>query len=282
MRFAAGCAIGCAILGVGFTAAGAALGAWEGGKEVLADTFVQQMEGVTMEWSVSEQEADFWDADWEEYSLPVEDEDYRVYEFENIKKIEADLSTDQIYFSTYEGKTIRVETDGDNEILRVKQEGDELKLKSLKKTHDCEIYVYYPETLELKEMDLEVSAGAIYLEDKLKAEELEIEVGAGELIADGEILASEINLDVGTGTAVIEKATVAKIKAECGVGTLDIGLTGTESEYRYKVECGLGSVSIGEESYEGLSETVKVDRPDAKKELQVECGLGDVTVAFEK
>ncbi len=282
MKFTVGCAIGCAVLGVGFTAAGTALGAWEAGKEVLADTFIRQMEDVTMEWTVSAPGADSWDDDWEEYSMPAEKDDYRIYEFENIKKIEADLSTDQIYFSTYEGKTIRVETDGDSEILRVKQEGDELKLKSLKKTHDCEIYVYYPETLELKEMELEVSVGAIYLEDTLKAEELEIEVGAGELIADGEILASEINLDVGTGTAVIEKVTAAKIEAECGVGTLDIGLTGTESEYCYKVECGLGSVSIGEESYEGLSETVKVDRPEAKRELHLECDLGEVTVTFEK
>lgn len=274
--------MGCAILGIGFMAAGAAMGALQVGKEVLAETFVEQINGVTKEWSVSVPGSDVWDNDWEEYTLPIKKDDHQVYEFEAVKKIEADLSTDEIYFVAYDGTTLCVETEGDSDILRVKQEGDILKIKSLKKTHDCEIYVWYPETMELEEMELEVAAGTVCLENTLKVAELEIEVGAGELIAEGELITEKTSLEVGTGTALFEKMNVSKLEADCGVGTLNIGLTGEESEYCYKIECGIGSVTVGNDTYEGLSETVKVDRPEAKKELQLECGLGEVTIIFEK
>lgn len=282
MNLAGKCAIGCAVLGIGFTAAGAAMGAVEVGKEVLAETIIQQFGDVTMEYSLTASGKDSWDTDWDDYAVSTKEDDHLVYEFEKVKKIEADLSVDQIYFSAYDGNVIRVETDGDSDILRIKQEGDELKLKSLTKTHDCEIYVWYPETLEFEEMELEVGAGAVYLEDKLTAWELDIEVGAGELIADGELITEKANLDVGTGSAIISKMDASKLEAECGVGTIEVLLTGAENEYSYEAECGIGSISVGNEVYEGLSKSVKVDRPDAKKELQLECGLGEVTVLFEK
>lgn len=286
-KFALGCAITCATVGLGLAVAGLAMGAASTGKEVLAEALDNTINSDNIRWSVSVLKKEDWDdqdEDWSNSASPKTESGLGafVYEFESLKNLDVELSSDEFYLKKHDGTGVRVETNGDTDKIRVKQDGDTLKIKSLTKLNGTKITLYYPENLSFNEMDIEVDAGTIHMEDALTVNDLEIQVGAGEMISNDTISAREVSIDVGAGDVEISKLDAGSLEAECGVGALNIGLVGNESEYNYKVECGLGSVTVGDDKYSGISESAKVNNAGATRSMELECGLGDVAVVFNR
>lgn len=285
-KIALGCTIVFAAVGVGLSAAGIAMGAASTGKEALSKIWDDALESGNIRWSVITKEdtdwADLKDGDWEHSEVPMMDHGRNIYEFGRLSEVDVELSSDELYFQSYEGNGIQVETDDQNDKVRVKQDGESLKIKSLGKLSGSEIIVYYPADMHFHEMDIEVDAGTIHLESEISVDELEIQVGAGELIANALVYAEDMNLQLGAGMMDISELETVSLEAECGVGEMNLGLTGEEREYSYKVECGLGSVSIGGKTYSGIAESQKIRNDGSWKEMEIECGLGEVVINFGK
>ena len=285
-KFALGCAVTCAAVGLGSTVAGLAMGGAATGREVLAQALDDTLNSENIRWSVSMiTDDDDWDdyaEEWNNSASPRTENGDNVYEFGNLSNLDIELTSDELHLKSYDGEGIRVETSDSDDKVRVRQDGNTLKIKSLTKVNGTTITVYYPENLQFDEMDIEVDAGAIYIEDDLAGNELDIQVGAGELVSEDTLSAREVNLDVGAGDVEITVLSANSLEAECGVGELNIGLVGEETEYNYKVECGLGSVSVGNQTYSGISESARVNNAGASRSMELECGLGDVKIVFGK
>ena len=283
------CAIVSGLAGMGLSAAGIAMGGAVLGKDVLAKALDERLSTENIRWSVSvlNHEDDWDDLDWddeerkwEDSAASHEENGVQVYEFDVFKNLDIELSADELHLKQYNGDEIRIEVENNDDKVRVRTEGDTLKIKSLTQMNGTEVIVYYPEKQEFHEVDIEVDAGAIYMDDDFHAHDLEIQVGAGNMISKGNVSAREISMDVGTGEVEMHSVEASSVDAECGIGKLTIKLSGTEADYRYEVECGLGSVTIGDETYSGISEKKKAANADASRNLEVECGLGEVNISF--
>lgn len=283
-KFALGCAVTCAAVGLGLSVAGLAMGAASTGKDVLAKALDETIHSDNMRWSVSvlrdEEDWDDMDEEWNNSVTPKETNGSSIFEFDEYKNLDIELSADELYLKKYDGKGIQVEVSENDDKVRVKQDGDTLKIKSLTKLDGTQITVYYPADLAFNEVDIEVDAGTIHMEDDWNVNDLEIQVGAGEMTSDGKIIAREISVDVGTGEVDMNSVESHSIDVECGVGSLKLKLFGAETEYNYQVECGLGRVTVGNQTYSGISEEAKVKNAGATKKLEVECGMGDVEILF--
>ena len=184
-KFALGCTVTCVVAGLGLLAAGLAMGAGTAGKEVLAKAFDETINSENIRWSVTriskEEDWEDMEEDWSDNVIPDERYGINTYEFDEHKNLDIELSSDELYFRNYSGSGIRIETEADEDKVRIKKDGDTLEIKSLSKLSGTQIIVYYPENLTFQEVDIEVDAGMIYLEDNLIADDLEIQVGAGEM-----------------------------------------------------------------------------------------------------
>lgn len=284
-KLSLGCAIACAVAGIGLSAAGIAMGAAGTGKEVLAKVLDDTWSSENINWSVEVLRGKDWDDldDWEEWSnsaVPEHSGDVYVYEFEEIPDLELDVSADEVIFKEYDGTGIRVETDDEKEHVRVRQDGSSLKIKSLTKHHGTEITVFYPEGAEFREWDLNVGAGSLKIENDLSVKELDIEVGAGWLVSDGVLTVTEMNIEVGAGKVEINALDAVSLDADCGLGTLEINVAGDETDYNYHAECKMGSLEIGDTSYDGISEEKSVRNTNAKRNMELECGMGNIDISF--
>lgn len=285
-KFALGCAITCAAVGLGLSVAGLAMGAVSSGKDVLADVLDNTLNSENMRWSVSvlrdDEDWDDMDEEWNHSASSRVENGFSIFEFDNFKNMDIELSADELYLRKYDGNGIRIETEENDDKVRVREDEDTLKIKSLTKMNGTKITVYYPTSLDFNEVDIDVDAGSIYLEDDISMNELDIHVGAGKMHSNGTITVNEIMIDVGTGNVEMKELDARILEAECGVGALNIGLVGTEADYSYKVECGLGRVHVGDETYSGISETAKVNNENANRRMELECGLGDITVGWRE
>ena len=50
----------------------------------------------------------------------------------------------------------------------------------------------------------------------------------------------KLKLRVGAGNADIDELKTSNADLTCGVGNIDVKLTGTEKDYNYQVSCGVG------------------------------------------
>ena len=67
---------------------------------------------------------------------------------------------------------------------------------------------------------------------------------------------------------------------ECGLGELDLTLTGTQEDYNYDLECGVGNLDVGSDSYSGLGREKSISNKGADRKLNLECGMGNISVDF--
>ena len=161
-------------------------------------------------------------------------------------------------------------------------EGGTLNIKTVRKTtvgkKSCTITLYIPKDFRFKETDVEIGAGLLEFEN-LSADEISIEVGAGEVSNSGLLQVNELNLEVGMGSVILSAMCESDADIECAMGSIELELSGSETDYNYYIESAMGSVDIGSYSVSGLAGGRKIDN-DAGCDINLECSMGSIEIGF--
>ncbi len=195
-------------------------------------------------------------------------------------KLDIELKYDELILEEGDSFCVRVYDDNGKNVI-VKESSDTLKVRSSKKLSKTrKVCISYPEDVKLQELEIEMGAGTVYLNRDIETEKLSVEMGAGEFDSKNPVTAEEADLEIGTGSMTFADLSAKKISGECGLGELDLTLTGTQEDYNYDLECGVGNLDVGSDSYSGLGREKNISNTGADRKLDLECGMGNVSVNF--
>ena len=276
-----------AAAGIGLTAAGGVMGASM--SELTGVNSLKRILWMT-EWDDDHDDYDdiddddYVDHDGMEYSAEVGNEsstDGTVYQLKyQPTKLDIELKYDELILEEGDSFCVRVYDDSGKNVT-VKESSDTLKVRSTKKLSKTrKVCISYPEDVKLQELEIEMGAGTVYLNRDIETEKLSVEMGAGEFDSKNPVTAEEADLEIGTGSMTFADLSAKKISGECGLGELDITMTGTQEDYNYDLECGVGNLDVGSDSYSGLGREKSISNTGADRKLNLECGMGNVSVDF--
>ena len=195
-------------------------------------------------------------------------------------KPDIELKYDELILEEGDSFCVRVYDDNGKNVT-VKESSDTLKVRSTKKLSKTrKVCISYPEDVKLQELEIEMGAGTVYLNRDIETEKLSVEMGAGEFDSKNPVTAEEADLEIGTGSMTFADLSAKKISGECGLGELDLTMTGTQEDYNYDLECGVGNLDVGSDSYSGLGREKSISNTGADRKLDLECGMGNVSVNF--
>ena len=195
-------------------------------------------------------------------------------------KLDIELKYDELILEEGDSFCVRVYDDNGKNVT-VKESSDTLKVRSTKKLSKTrKVCISYPEDVKLQELEIEMGAGTVYLNRDIETEKLSVEMGAGEFDSKNPVTAEEADLEIGTGSMTFADLSAKKISGECGLGELDLTMTGTQENYNYDLECGVGNLDVGSDSYSGLGREKSISNTGADRKLDLECGMGNVSVNF--
>ena len=276
-----------AAAGIGLTAAGGVMGASM--SELTGVNSLKRILWMT-EWDDDHDDYDdiddddYVDHDGMEYSAEVGNEsstDGTVYQLKyQPTKLDIELKYDELILEEGDSFCVRVYDDNEKNVT-VKESSDTLKVRSTKKLSKTrKVYISYPKDVKLQELEIEMGAGTVYLNRYIETEKLSVEMGAGEFDSKNPVTAEEADLEIGTGSMTFADLSAKKISGECGLGELDLTMTGTQEDYNYDLECGVGNLDVGSDSYSGLGREKSISNTGADRKLNLECGMGNVSVDF--
>ena len=276
-----------AAAGIGLTAAGGVMGASM--SELTGVNSLKRILWMT-EWDDDHDDYDdiddddYVDHDGMEYSAEVGNEsstDGTVYQLKyQPTKLDIELKYDELILEEGDSFCVRVYDDSGKNVT-VKESSDTLKVRSTKKLSKTrKVHISYPEDVKLQELEIEMGAGTVYLNRDIETEKLSVEMGAGEFDSKNPVTAKEADLEIGTGSMTFADLSAKKISGECGLGELDLTMTGTQEDYNYDLECGVGNLDVGSDSYSGLGREKSISNTGADRKLNLECGMGNVSVDF--
>ena len=221
--------------------------------------------------------------DSEDYARAVDEneEDSTVYQLKyQPTKLDIELKYDELILEEGDSFCVRVYDDSGKNVT-VKESSDTLKVRSTKKLSKTrKVHISYPEDVKLQELEIEMGAGTVYLNRDIETEKLSVEMGAGEFESKNPVTAREADLEIGTGSMTFADLSARKTDGECGLGELDLTLTGTQEDYNYDLECGVGNLDVGSDSYSGLGREKTISNKGADRKLDLECGMGNISVDF--
>ena len=276
-----------AAAGIGLTAAGGVMGASM--SELTGVNSLKRILWMT-EWDDDHDDYDdiddddYVDHDGMEYSAEVGNEsstDGTVYQLKyQPTKLDIELKYYELILEEGDSFCVRVYDDNEKNVT-VKESSDTLKVRSTKKLSKTrKVYISYPKDVKLQELEIEMGAGTVYLNRDIETEKLSVEMGAGEFDSKNPVTAKEADLEIGTGSMTFADLSAKKISGECGLGELDLTMTGTQEDYNYDLECGVGNLDVGSDSYSGLGREKSISNTGADRKLDLECGMGNVSVDF--
>ena len=195
-------------------------------------------------------------------------------------KLDIELKYDELILEEGDSFCVRVYDDNGKNVT-VKESSDTLKVRSTKKLSKTrKVCISYPKDVKLQELEIEMGAGTVYLNRDIDTEKLSVEMGAGEFDSKNPVTAEEADLEIGTGSMTFADLSAKKISGECGLGELDLTMTGTQEDYNYDLECGVGNLDVGSDSYSGLGREKTISNKGADRKLDLECGMGNISVDF--
>ena len=195
-------------------------------------------------------------------------------------KLDIELKYDELILEEGDSFCVRVYDDNGKNVT-VKESSDTLKVRSTKKLSKTrKVCISHPKDVKLQELEIEMGAGTVYLNRDIETEKLSVELGAGEFDSKNPVTAKEADLEIGTGSMTFADLSAKKISGECGLGELDLTMTGTQEDYNYDLECGGGNLDVGSDSYSGLGREKSISNTGADRKLDLECGMGNVSVDF--
>lgn len=277
--------------GIGLTTAGGVIGASMSeipGFKKMAKTFWTEKTKVNLTYM--DDEADDADDDIEEMddmdeaAAAVEtgnSADGTVYQLQyQPAELDIELKYDELVLEEGDSYSVKVYNDtGDN--VTVKENADTLKVRSTKRASKSrKVCISYPKDVKLKKLEIEMGAGTAYINRDIQTEKMEVEMGAGEFESNASVTAKEADLQIGTGSMTFTDLSAEKTDGECGLGELNLTVTGEQEDYNYDLECGIGNLDVGSDSYSGLGREKSISNTGADRKLDLECGMGNMSVSF--
>ena len=266
--------------GIGLTAAGGVMGA---SMIHLDGIFWTEKSVAELKFSDDIDEAD--DADDQEdvelmNAKSERNADCVVYQLQHQPvKLDIELKYDELELKEGDSFSVKVYNDKGNNVT-IKESADTLKVRSTKRVQSRKVCVFYPKDVKLDELDIEMGAGSVYLNREIQTNKLSVEVGAGEFEGNASVTAREAELEIGTGSMTFTDLSAEKTNGECGLGELDLTMTGDEEDYNYDLQCGIGNMDVGSDSYSGFGKEDHISNTGADRKMDLECGMGNVSVSF--
>ena len=204
--------------------------------------------------------------------------------FSGVKNLYVDADVLNLQVFVNEDYSDKVVITNLNEAASVQyvQSGESLKIKQeekvLKSSDEApELMVFIP-VAYFDEIDINVSAGTVYIEELDGVGELNLNVDAGEIVV-GNFIADEAELTCGAGRIDASGVCSREIDIECGAGEINLTINEKRERYNYEIDCGLGEVIIDNKRFSGLGDK-EIYENKAAKEMSIECGMGSVLVTF--
>lgn len=195
-------------------------------------------------------------------------------------ELDIELKYDELDLEEGDSFSVKVYNDNGNKVT-VKESADTLKVKSTdRKAKARKVCISYPKDVKLKKLDIEMGAGSVYINREIQTDKLDVEMGAGEFVGNASVTVKEADLQIGTGSMTFTDLSAEKVNGECGLGELDLTMTGDEEDYNYDLQCGIGNMDIGSDSYSGIGKENHISNTDADRKMELECGMGNVSVSF--
>ena len=268
------------VAGLGLTAGGAAMGATMGDVSVLDHGITQVLRVLDHEdsWEVEdseedmdEQEDDF-QADAEiavtEKGVLADSADSsaytKVYEASAVSDLFCDLRYEELVLKTWNEDKVQVKVSGkDHNRIQISNNNGSLRIASNQKVRNRSIEIFCPENLSFHKIKLQM--------------------GAGTIENSGSLDIKEADFTVGVGTADISELQVENLKGSCGMGDMELTLTGKAAEYNYELKCGLGNLEVDDSLETSITSGNKqITNEGATKNIKLDCGMGNVQVEFEE
>ena len=185
---------------------------------------------------------------------------------QDVNSLELEISAARL--NIVQGDTFALESN--LEKLEILQEGGKLTLRELEKSwfslgSEGFVTLTVPQACVLDKVELSTGAAEVNLEG-LTAREAELSLGAGKAELNGLTVLDSGKLEGGAGKITLENAALHNFRLELGVGTLDFSGSFTGSS---TLDCGVGSVEM---HLAGSQEDYTLT---AKK------GLGTISIAGE-
>lgn len=201
-----------------------------------------------------------------------------VLSYTGIREIEVDAEALELHVGVSQDDSVRVSIENSVQV-ECYQDAEKLVIESDYKwlTEQAgTVWLYLPVT-QLSEADIQVDAGAIYIEE-ICAMNLEISVDAGEVVVES-FEAQTVEFECGAGRVEAYGKAGQRLAAECGAGEIALKLEGTKEDYDYDLECSVGEILIDGASYRGIANHHNRSYGTGKW-MELECGIGSITVDF--
>lgn len=286
--------------GLGLTAGGAAMGATMGDIGALDN-------GITQILHILDHK-DGWDEENSEAAMDGQDEDLvadaenavnekgvltdnadssaytKVYEASAVSDLSCDLRYEELVLKTWNEDKVQVKVTGKNHNrVKISNDNGSLTIASSQKVRNRSIEIFCPENLSFQKIKLQMGAGTIELDGDFKAEQMEVNVGAGTIENSSSLDIKEADFTVGVGTADISELQVENLKGSCGMGDMELTLTGKAEDYNYELKCGLGNLDVDDSQETSITSGNKqITNEGATKNIKLDCGMGNVQVEFEE
>ena len=198
--------------------------------------------------------------------------------------LSCDLRYEKLVLKTWNEDKVQVKVTGkDHNRVKISNENGSLRIASNQKVRNRSVEIFCPENLSFQKIKLQMGAGTIELDGDFKAEQMEVNVGAGTLENSGSLDVKEADFTVGVGTADISELQVENLKGSCGMGDMELTLTGKAADYNYELKCGLGNLELDDSMETSITSGNKqITNEDATKNIKLDCGMGNVQVEFEE
>lgn len=230
------------------------------------------------------------------------------FSLENITKLDLDFGAGTLIIEEKDevDNTIDIYIQGVGECSHYIKEGDALYVEGFKGINHIigtDIYknncitIALPAGCQFEEVELEIGAGIMEI-NKMSTYELEAAVGAGELtlcnvetnawslevgagVVETQLMTvrGEADINVSMGSLSYNGSIMGNLDAECGMGNIEMELTGKESDHNYEIECGAGSIAVGEFSADALAMEKKINN-GAASTFEIDCSMGNVNIEF--
>lgn len=166
-----------------------------------------------------------------------------------------------------------------------------LKIKNKKVAQNSKLVIYIPS--DVVKLDIDIGAGKIEMEN-VKIDKLSLDTGAATAKMKDLTVISQADIDTGIGEIFIENADISNLDldagignveysgylrgandVDCGVGSVNINLTGTEAMYKIIAERGIGELNINGNSLSG-TQTIG----EGSNILKLSGGIGSLNIAY--
>lgn len=183
-------------------------------------------------------------------------------EYVNINSIEMDIAATELVIQKAE--VLKIEGEALPTDYKFEEKDGILKIKNKKVAQNSKLVVYIPN--DMLELDIDIGAGKIQIED-IKVSELNLDTGAAVTSIKKLNVVSSADIDAGVGEIVIEDSDIYNLDMDAGVGTVEYSgyLRGTSD-----IDCGVGNININ------LSGT------DVMYKIIAEKGIGELEVNGNK